>query len=88
MDGMDAVGQAQAVRYLSGAMENCPLILPQLPNVTEADPGVFLKHASRSKPLAKRALPSAVASERLAVVMRRHLSGLKPRTRGAGRYLV
>ena len=44
--------------------------------------------ASRGKPLAKRALPSAVASERLAVVMRRNLSGLKPRTRGVGRYLV
>src|ERR1700757_2094513 len=59
-------------------------------NVTEADPHFFLDPTCRSpsKPLAKRASHSAVASERLAVIRRRHLSGPGHQVRTVGRCLT
>nr|AWL91425.1 hypothetical protein CIT37_03395 [Bradyrhizobium ottawaense] len=41
--------------------------------------------ASPSKPLAKRALKSALASERLAVIRRKNLAGLDTKTRSLNR---
>lgn len=72
-------------RLLSRAMENCLLILPQMTMLPKRTLVSSSAAASPSKPLAKRALQSAVARKRLAMIRRKNLSRLDTKTRSLDR---